>query len=73
MPKNNKKQPNHPEPDSITSSDIPEQEATETQVNYQPSPATSSIHKIHPRQPLPPIPEGDEVSDDCPSPPTEID
>ena len=73
MPKNKKKLANHPKNNAITSSDIPQQEATETHVNYRPKPVSSSIRKIHSRQPLPPIPKGKEVSDDCPSPPTKID
>ena len=73
MPKNKKKLTDHPEKNAITSSDIPQQEATKTHINYRSKPATSPIHKIHSRQPLPPIPKGKEISDDCPSPPTKID
>jgi hypothetical protein len=72
MPKNKKKQAKTKENNDVTSSKMPQQRATKTHVNYLDKPATST-HKIHPRQPLPPIEEGDTVSDDCPSPPTTID
>ena len=73
MSKNKKPYKDNREPDSISSSDIPTQEATETHVYYQPAPASAPIHKIHPRQPIPPMKEGEEIPDDTPSPPTEID
>ena len=73
MSKSKKPYSNGREPDSISSSDIPAQEATETHVYYQPAPASVPIHKIQPRQPIPPIPEGEEVSDDTPTPPAKID
>lgn len=72
MPKNKKKQGKQNDADAITSSEIPQQRATKTHVNYKDKPATAT-HKIHDRQPLPPIPEGEDVTDDCPSPPTKID
>ncbi|MEO5782651.1 MAG: hypothetical protein ABIQ07_05230 [Ginsengibacter sp.] len=72
MTKNKKKQAKNKEEDEINSSDMPPQRATKTHVNYRDKPVTSN-RKIHDRQPLPSIPDGDSVSDDCPSPPTKID
>ena len=72
MPKNKKKQAKQKDADAITSSEIPQQRATKTHVNYNDRPSTAT-HNIHDRQPLPPIPEGEDVTDECPSPPTKID
>ena len=54
--------------------EIPEQTAQEIHINYEDSPISQRNRKIHPRQIIPPVPEGEEeVSDDTPSPPVELD
>jgi len=61
------------DPPGLSSSEIPAQESTEANADYESQPASVRIGKIHPRQPVPPMPEGEDVADDTPSPPTKID
>jgi hypothetical protein len=53
---------------------LPQQEGKEVQIRSHPLPNKNMQEKkIHPRQPTPPIPEGEEVSDDDPTPPVNLD
>jgi hypothetical protein len=59
---------------SLSTDELPEQTGQEVQVHYQPTPPRSRAdHEIHPRVPIPPVPEGEEVPDDSPSPPVDLD
>jgi hypothetical protein len=67
-----------PEPsttsESMQTDELPVQSEKEVRVRYWESPAPLPPgHEIHPRQYIPPVPEGEEVPDDTPSPPVEID
>jgi len=70
-----KSQPLLPRPSkSLDTGKMPEQTGQEAQIKYKPSPAAPSFNReIHPRQPVPPVPEGESVPDKCPSPPVELD
>jgi hypothetical protein len=60
--------------ESWKTDDVPEQAAQEINVHYEDSPLPQRNRKIHPRQRIPLVPEGEEVvSDDKPSPPVELD
>lgn len=61
-------------PEPLSSGEMPEQSGKEVIVHYRPEPAKpKSVREIHPRQKIPPVPEGEEVPDDTPSPPVELD
>jgi hypothetical protein len=75
MSKNKKAEPETPPPsESSATGEVSEQSAKEIQVHYRPAPSPPPPdQKIHPRQIIPPVPEGEEVPDDTPSPPVEIE
>jgi hypothetical protein len=59
---------------SLPTDELPEQTGKEVRARYWKSPAPlPPEHKIHERQPIPPIPEGEEVPDETPSLPVELD
>jgi hypothetical protein len=54
--------------------ELPEQSGGEVKVRYQPTPPRRPVDKkIQPRQPSPPVPEGEDVPDKKPSPPVKLD
>ena len=58
----------------MSTGELPEQSEKETDVPHWKSPPPPPPgHKIHERQYIPPVSEGEEVTDDTPSPPVEID
>jgi hypothetical protein len=59
---------------SSQTSELPEQAGKEVTANYRSTPPPPRHdQKIHPRQPIPPVPEGEEVADADPSPPVELE
>jgi hypothetical protein len=61
-------------PESLPTGELPEQSGKEVRVPYWDSPAPPPVgHEIHPRQYIPPPPEGEEVADDTPSPPVGLE
>ncbi len=71
---NKKIEPETPPAKSSATDEIPEQAAQEIHINYEDSPIPQRNRKIHPRQIIPPVPEGEEEeSDNTPSPPVELD
>jgi hypothetical protein len=61
-------------PESLPTGELPEQTEKEVRVRYWKTPAPlPPEHEIHKRQHIPPVPEGEEVPDDTPSPPVELD
>lgn len=51
-----------------------EQAAQEIHVNYDETPTPHWDRQIHPRQKIPPVPEGkEEIPDKTPSPPVDLD
>ena len=62
------------ESNELSSGDIPEQTGKEVNIPYSSTPhATPKDKKIHPRNKMPPLPKGEDVPDDQPSPPLELD
>ena len=62
------------ESDALSSGDVPEQVGKEANIPYSSTPhATPKDKKIHPRTKLPSLPKGEDVPDDQPSPPLELD
>jgi len=60
--------------DSPKTGELPEQAGKEVTANYRSTPPPPRHdQKIHPRQPIPPVPEGEEVSDEAPSAPVELE
>jgi hypothetical protein len=60
--------------ESLSTDEMPKQSEKEVHVNYEPSPSHPPPgQKIHPRQKMPPVPEGESVGDDAPSPPVDLD
>jgi hypothetical protein len=60
--------------ESLSTDEMPKQSEKEVHVNYEPSPSHPPPgQKIHPRQKMPPVPEGESVEDDAPSPPVDLD
>jgi hypothetical protein len=58
----------------LSTGDLPIQSPKKIQIRYRPSPSPRPPDKkIHPRQKIPPVPEGEEVPDENPSPPVELD
>lgn len=54
--------------------ELPKQRAKEIHVHYNPSPPPRPPkQKIHPRQKIPPVPEGEKVPDTTPWPPVDLD
>jgi hypothetical protein len=54
--------------------ELPEQTGKEVTIKYRPSPSRQPFdRKIHPRQPAPKVPEGEEVSDEDPSSPVDLE
>jgi hypothetical protein len=53
---------------------LPKQAGKEVTATYRSTPPPPRHdQKIHPRQPIPPVPAGEEVSDEDPSPPVELE
>lgn len=75
MSKNKKSKPLTPSPsESLSTGEMPAQTGNEVQIKYRPSPSPPPPdQKIHPRQKIPAVPEGEEVPDNTPSPPIELD
>jgi hypothetical protein len=75
MSKNKKSEPvTQPSSESLTTGEMPRQLGKEVHVRYQPTPSPPPPDKkIHPRQKIPPVPEGEKVPDKTPSPPVDID
>jgi hypothetical protein len=62
------------EPGTLPASDLPEQESKEVQIRYSPeAPSGDPNRTIHPRFPYPTVTEGEDVPDDNPSPPVDIE
>lgn len=63
-----------PASESISTGELPKQSGKEVQVHYDPSPSPPPPdQKIHPRQKIPPVPEGEKVPDNTPSSPVDLD
>ena len=60
-------------PDSLSTDELPKQTGKETHVRYRDSPVRSPERHIHERTKIPPVPEGEQVPDDTPSPPVKMD
>jgi hypothetical protein len=61
-------------PESLPAGEVPEQCEKEVRVPYWKSPPPRPAgHEIHPRQYIPLVPEGEEVPDETPSPPVDLD
>jgi hypothetical protein len=60
-------------PESMITGNLPEQIGEETQGELVAKPDAQAGSKIHPRQIIPPLPEGEHVPDDTPSPPVDLD
>ena len=75
MSANKKSKPVTPPPaESMSTGEMPKQSRKKIHVDYRPSPSPPPPHqKIHPRQKIPLVPEGEEVPDNTPSPPVELD
>ncbi len=59
---------------SLPAEDMPEQKSEEVQINYLPrAPKGEAGRTIHPRLPVPVVPEGEDVPDPAPSPPVKIE
>ncbi len=71
MNENKKSKPVTPE--SLSTGEIPKQSRKAIHARYRRSPSPRPDKKIHPRQKIPPVPEGEEVPDNTPSPPVELD
>jgi hypothetical protein len=66
--------PAQPPSDPMASGEMPEQTEKEVHVEYNRLPSTPPPGQvIHPRQKIPPVPEGEDVADASPSPPVELD
>lgn len=73
MCENRNNEPQSP-PDSLKTDELPEQPGKEAKVRYRESPAPRPPkHQIHERAQIPPVPEGEMVPDETPSPPVELD
>ena len=60
--------------DSLSTGKLPEQTVEEVHVIYEPSPPPAPRNqRIHPRQVIPPVPEGEPRPDETPSPPVELE
>jgi hypothetical protein len=71
---NEKPEPDVPTENSLQTDETPAQTAQEIYIQYQDTPTPQGNREIHPRQTIPPVPEAEEnVCDDTPSPPVEID
>ena len=57
----------------LDAGEMPPQKPGEVNVRYRPSPPPGGDRKIHPRQTIPDVPEGEKVPDPTPSPPTKPD
>jgi hypothetical protein len=74
MSENKKSKPVTPPPsESLSTGEIPKQSRKAIHVRYRRSPSSRPDKKIHPRQKMPPVPEGEEMPDHTPSPPVELD
>jgi hypothetical protein len=63
----------HP-PDSLVTDELPEQTSKKAQVRLRKSPVPRPPdHQIHERAQIPPVPEGENVPDETPSPPVDLD
>jgi hypothetical protein len=63
-----------PATESPAAGNLPEQTVEEVHVIYQDAPPSPPRGKrIHPRQVIPPVPEGEHRPDETPSPPVELD
>jgi len=63
-----------PAKESPTTGNLPVQKVEEVHVDYQDSPPPAPrTRQIHPRQVIPPVPEGEYRPDETPSPPVELD
>ena len=72
MHEESKKAP--PDGEVSQTGELPEQTGKEVTVKYRPSPPSQPFdRKIHPRQPAPKVPGGEEVSDEDPSPPVDLE
>lgn len=70
--KNDKQGPSVSGP--LSSGEMPEQSPTEVNVTYTPAPTPRPRdQRIHPRQIIPPVPEGECSPDHTPSPPVDLD
>lgn len=70
----NKQKNTPPAAEELETGDMPSQQGAEVQATYQPLPATVRPAPDVPLQKvLPPVPEGDAVADETPSPPVELD
>lgn len=59
---------------SLPTGELPEQAEKEVRARYGDVPAPLPPgHEIHRRQNIPPVPAGEEVPDDAPSPPIDLD
>ncbi len=64
----------NPPSKSPLTGELPEQSDKEVRVPYwKTPPPLPPEKKIHPRQIIPPPPEGEEIPDDTPSPPVELE
>ena len=73
MSENEKSEPLAP-PESLSTDELPKQSGKEVRARYWESPVPPPPeHEIHPRAHIPPVPEGEEVPDDTPSRPVELD
>ncbi|HEX8070471.1 MAG TPA: hypothetical protein VF546_11000 [Pyrinomonadaceae bacterium] len=58
----------------LPTDELPQQTGKEVHVPYWETPAPPPPgQEIHPRQHIPPVPAGEEVPDDAPSPPVELE
>jgi hypothetical protein len=61
-------------PEPLSTGDVPEQTGKEVVVHYRPEPAKPpGVPKIHPRQKIPPVPEGEKIPDQTPSGPVDLE
>jgi hypothetical protein len=70
----NKQNPAPSPTEELETGEMPAQQGEQVQVTYQPLPATAPptsgvpLHKV-----IPPVPEGEAVTDETPSSPVELD
>jgi hypothetical protein len=63
-----------PASEPVSTGELPRQKGKKVQVDYSPSPPPPpKDQKIHPRQKIPPVPEGEKVPDKTPSSPVDLD
>jgi hypothetical protein len=74
MCEQNKEKPeNHKASSAMDTGDLPKQTEKEAQAEFHSQPSAKPSNEIHPRQFIPPVPNGADIPDDTPSPPVELD